>query len=30
MVEQVPIRTEPNPNNAKYLETKKAKLGHTL
>jgi len=30
MVEQVPIRTEPNPYNAKYLETKKVKLGHML
>jgi len=30
MVEQVPIRTEPNPHNARYLETKKTKLGHAL
>jgi 3,4-dihydroxy 2-butanone 4-phosphate synthase/GTP cyclohydrolase II len=30
MVEQVPIRTEPNPHNAKYLETKKVKMGHAL
>jgi 3,4-dihydroxy 2-butanone 4-phosphate synthase/GTP cyclohydrolase II len=30
MVEQVPIRSEANPHNAKYLETKKAKMGHTL
>jgi 3,4-dihydroxy 2-butanone 4-phosphate synthase/GTP cyclohydrolase II len=30
MVEQVPIRCESNPHNAKYLETKKVKLGHTL
>ena len=30
MVEQVPIRSEANPHNAKYLETKKLKLGHTL
>src|SRR5256714_1613928 len=30
MVEQVPIRSEPNPHNEKYLETKKAKLGHLL
>jgi 3,4-dihydroxy 2-butanone 4-phosphate synthase/GTP cyclohydrolase II len=30
MVEQVPIRCEANPHNAKYLETKKVKLGHTL
>jgi len=30
MVEQVPIRGEANPHNAKYLETKKTKLGHLL
>jgi 3,4-dihydroxy 2-butanone 4-phosphate synthase / GTP cyclohydrolase II len=30
MVEQVPIRSEANPHNAKYLETKKQKLGHLL
>ena len=30
MVEQVPIRTEVNPHNAKYLETKKVKMGHIL
>jgi 3,4-dihydroxy 2-butanone 4-phosphate synthase / GTP cyclohydrolase II len=30
MVEQVPIRGEINPHNAKYLETKKVKLGHML
>lgn len=30
MVEQVPIRSEPNPHNAKYLETKRIKLGHLL
>jgi 3,4-dihydroxy 2-butanone 4-phosphate synthase/GTP cyclohydrolase II len=30
MVEQVPIRSEANPHNARYLETKKVKLGHTL
>ena len=30
MIEQVPIRTEANPHNAKYLETKKTKLGHLL
>jgi 3,4-dihydroxy 2-butanone 4-phosphate synthase/GTP cyclohydrolase II len=30
MVEQVPIRTEANPHNEKYLETKKKKLGHLL
>jgi 3,4-dihydroxy 2-butanone 4-phosphate synthase/GTP cyclohydrolase II len=30
MVEQVPIRAEVNPHNARYLETKKQKLGHLL
>ncbi len=30
MVEQVPIRCEANPHNAKYLETKRVKMGHTL
>src|ERR1700680_270443 len=30
MIEQVPIRTESNPHNAKYLETKKVKMGHIL
>ncbi|MEP6603622.1 MAG: bifunctional 3,4-dihydroxy-2-butanone-4-phosphate synthase/GTP cyclohydrolase II [Spartobacteria bacterium] len=30
MVEQVPIRSEANPHNAKYLETKRVKLGHSL
>lgn len=30
MIEQVPIRSEVNPHNAKYLETKKAKMGHLL
>ena len=30
MVEQVPIRTEANPHNEKYLETKKVKMGHLL
>src|SRR5213076_2179610 len=30
MIEQVPIRTEANPHNAKYLETKKVKMGHLL
>ena len=30
MVEQVPIRTEANPHNAKYLETKRVKMGHSL
>ena len=30
MVEQVPIRSEANPHNVKYLETKKVKMGHLL
>ena len=30
MIEQVPIRSEANPHNARYLETKKLKLGHSL
>ena len=30
MVEQVPIRSEANPHNEKYLETKKLKMGHLL
>jgi len=30
MVEQVPIRSEANRHNAKYLETKKVKMGHML
>ena len=30
MVEQVPIRSAPNPHNARYLETKKVKMGHLL
>jgi 3,4-dihydroxy 2-butanone 4-phosphate synthase/GTP cyclohydrolase II len=30
IVEQVPIRAEPTPHNAKYLETKKTKMGHAL
>jgi len=30
IVEQVPIRTQPNPHNAKYLRTKREKLGHLL
>src|SRR5213594_1149237 len=28
IVEQVPIRVKPNPHNAKYLKTKREKLGH--
>src|SRR5213076_2729442 len=30
IVEQVPIRIRPNPHNAKYLKTKKEKLGHLI
>ena len=30
MVEQIPIRSEANPHNEKYLRTKKLKLGHLL
>ena len=30
IVEQIPIRAEPTPHNARYLETKKLKLGHAL
>jgi 3,4-dihydroxy 2-butanone 4-phosphate synthase/GTP cyclohydrolase II len=30
MVEQLPIRSMPNEHNARYLETKKLKMGHLL
>ena len=30
IVENVPLHTEPNPHNAKYLDTKKIKMGHAL
>lgn len=30
IVEQVPIRVQPNPHNEKYLLTKRTKLGHLL
>jgi 3,4-dihydroxy 2-butanone 4-phosphate synthase/GTP cyclohydrolase II len=30
IVELVPIRAVPNPHNAKYLETKRVKMGHLL
>jgi 3,4-dihydroxy 2-butanone 4-phosphate synthase/GTP cyclohydrolase II len=30
IVEQVPIRARPNPHNARYLETKRKKMGHLL
>ena len=30
VVEQMPIRVTPNPHNAKYLKTKREKLGHLI
>ena len=30
VVEQVPIETSPNPENRRYLETKRDRLGHRL
>ena len=30
IVEQVPIKTKPNPHNERYLKTKREKLGHLL
>jgi len=30
LVEQVPIKADPNPHNIRYLSTKKSKLGHLL
>ena len=30
IVEQIPIRSAANPHNARYLETKKKKMGHKL
>lgn len=30
ITEQIPIRSEPNRHNARYLATKKKKMGHTL
>src|SRR5436305_7809650 len=30
IVRQVPIRVKPNPHNARYLKTKREKLGHTI
>jgi len=30
VVEQVPMRVKANPHNAKYLKTKKQKLGHLI
>lgn len=30
LVDQVPLETEPNPNNIRYLRTKKDRMGHTF
>jgi len=30
LVDQVPLEVEPNPNNIKYLRTKRERMGHTL
>ena len=30
IVENIPLLVEPNPHNAKYLNTKRVKMGHTL
>jgi 3,4-dihydroxy 2-butanone 4-phosphate synthase/GTP cyclohydrolase II len=30
IVQQVPIQVQPNPHNAKYLKTKREKMGHLL
>ncbi len=30
VVEQLPLRVQPNPHNRRYLETKRTKLGHLL
>jgi 3,4-dihydroxy 2-butanone 4-phosphate synthase/GTP cyclohydrolase II len=30
LVDQLPLETVPNPNNVKYLQTKRTKLGHWL
>jgi 3,4-dihydroxy 2-butanone 4-phosphate synthase/GTP cyclohydrolase II len=30
IIEQVPIRVKPNPHNARYLKTKREKMGHSL
>jgi 3,4-dihydroxy 2-butanone 4-phosphate synthase/GTP cyclohydrolase II len=30
VVEQMPIKVKPNPHNARYLKTKREKLGHLL
>jgi 3,4-dihydroxy 2-butanone 4-phosphate synthase / GTP cyclohydrolase II len=30
IVEQLPIKAQANPHNARYLQTKRAKMGHLL
>jgi 3,4-dihydroxy 2-butanone 4-phosphate synthase/GTP cyclohydrolase II len=30
IVENVPLKVQPNPHNAKYLDTKRTKMGHNL
>lgn len=30
IVEQIPVRSTPNPHNERYLNTKKEKMGHLL
>jgi 3,4-dihydroxy 2-butanone 4-phosphate synthase/GTP cyclohydrolase II len=30
IVEQLPIRVDANPHNAKYMETKRVHMGHTI
>ena len=30
VIERVPIQVKPNPHNARYLKTKREKLGHLL
>ena len=30
IVEQIPIKSAPNPHNERYLDTKRDKLGHKL
>jgi len=30
IVEQIPLKISPNPYNAKYMATKKTKMGHCL
>jgi 3,4-dihydroxy 2-butanone 4-phosphate synthase/GTP cyclohydrolase II len=30
VAERIPIQTEPNPHNVRYLETKRRKMGHLL